>query len=79
MKVFDTTYSGYCTANSGSQLAAPKEAMEMMGEQKHFLVYEAHVFYYAWYGNPETDGDYKHWNHEIIPDPFAPKRVVGTV
>ena len=26
-----------------------------------------HTFYYAWFGNPETDGDYAHWNHGIIP------------
>jgi len=25
-----------------------------------------HVFYYPWYGNPENDGGYRHWNHEII-------------
>eukprot|EP00887_Chlorella_sp_A99_P008104 scaffold12.g8104.t1 len=23
--------------------------------------------YYLWYGNPEFDGDYKHWNHEVLP------------
>jgi len=26
-----------------------------------------HTFYYAWFGNPETDGDFFHWNHGIIP------------
>lgn len=26
-----------------------------------------HTFYYAWFGNPETDGEYHHWNHGIIP------------
>lgn len=25
-----------------------------------------HVFYYPWYGNPENDGVYLHWNHEYI-------------
>ena len=29
--------------------------------------YNTHTFYYAWYGNPETDGDYSHWNHQVIP------------
>jgi glycoprotein endo-alpha-1,2-mannosidase len=24
-------------------------------------------FYYLWYGNPEIDGSYKHWNHEVLP------------
>ena len=27
---------------------------------------EAHVFYYGWYGNPETDGAWRAWNHQII-------------
>ena len=28
---------------------------------------KVHAFYYPWYGNPDTDGAYKHWNHEFIP------------
>lgn len=26
-----------------------------------------HTFYYNWYGNPETDGEFKHWKHDILP------------
>ena len=26
-----------------------------------------HAFFYLWYGNPQTDGAYSHWNHEILP------------
>ena len=29
--------------------------------------YNVHVFYYPWYGNPESDGRYLHWNHRFIP------------
>ena len=29
--------------------------------------YNVHVFYYPWYGNPTVDGQYIHWNHEIVP------------
>jgi len=29
--------------------------------------YKTHIFYYAWYGNPEFDGAYNNWNHPIIP------------
>ncbi|KAM9317284.1 glycoprotein endo-alpha-1,2-mannosidase [Gastrophryne carolinensis] len=25
--------------------------------------YNLHVFYYTWYGNPQFDGKYIHWNH----------------
>jgi hypothetical protein len=24
-----------------------------------------HAAYYLWYGNPQTDGKYFHWNHEV--------------
>jgi hypothetical protein len=30
--------------------------------------YKAHIFYYAWYGTPQVDGDWKHWNHEFLPN-----------
>ena len=26
-----------------------------------------HAFYYMWYGNPEKDGKYFHWNHRYLP------------
>jgi hypothetical protein len=26
-----------------------------------------HAFYYLWYGNPEHDGQWLHWNHRILP------------
>lgn len=29
--------------------------------------YKVHTFYYGWYGNPESDGEYSHWNHQVIP------------
>ena len=29
--------------------------------------YKVHTFYYAWFGNPEVDGQYFHWDHQIIP------------
>lgn len=28
--------------------------------------YNVHVFYYPWYGNPEKDGSYYHWNHDYL-------------
>ena len=28
---------------------------------------KVHIFYYGWYGNPEHDGSYQHWDHSIIP------------
>lgn len=29
--------------------------------------YKVHAFYYGWYGNPEVDGKYNNWNHQILP------------
>jgi len=26
-----------------------------------------HAFYYAWYGSPDFEGEYVHWNHEYLP------------
>ena len=26
-----------------------------------------HAFFYLWYGNPEVDGKWQHWNHEVLP------------
>jgi len=34
---------------------------------KRNLNYKVHVYYYAWYGSPEYDGQWWHWNHEYIP------------
>ena len=25
-----------------------------------------HIFYYPWYGNPQFNGEYRHWNHKIL-------------
>jgi len=41
-----------------------------------------HAFYYAWYGNPETDGTWSQWNHQILLKEgggkhFAPPEDIG--
>lgn len=38
-----------------------EKAKEITGKSK------IHTFYYIWYGNVETDGEYRGWNHPIIP------------
>ena len=27
-----------------------------------------HIFYYSWFGNPEYDGHWRHWNHQYLPN-----------
>jgi glycoprotein endo-alpha-1,2-mannosidase len=29
--------------------------------------YNVHTFFYGWYGNPEIEGKYIHWNHDVVP------------
>lgn len=29
--------------------------------------YNVHTFYYNWYASPEVDGEYFHWNHDVLP------------
>lgn len=31
------------------------------------LTTDVHAFYYAWYGTPDVDGAYSHWNHVRLP------------
>lgn len=28
---------------------------------------DVHIFYYTWYGNPQTDKRYLHWDHILVP------------
>ena len=36
-----------------------------------------HAFYYPWFGNPETDGAYDHWNHAVSARSGPPKSYPG--
>lgn len=36
-----------------------------------------HAFYYAWYGNPDIDGAYSHWNHEVLVSEETPRFFSG--
>ncbi|KAL7862476.1 hypothetical protein SRHO_G00139170 [Serrasalmus rhombeus] len=38
--------------------------------------YNIHAFYYTWYGNPQFDGRYIHWNHPLLPH-WDPKVAEG--
>ncbi|XP_017319332.1 glycoprotein endo-alpha-1,2-mannosidase-like protein [Ictalurus punctatus] len=29
--------------------------------------HDIHIFYYTWYGNPQTDERYLHWDHILVP------------
>jgi glycoprotein endo-alpha-1,2-mannosidase len=38
-----------------------------------------HAFYYPWYGNPETDGEYANWNHPVAVRSGPPRQFPGGV
>lgn len=44
----------------------PQETF-MLNRSRTKLNSKVHIFYYAWYGSPEIDGQWWHWNHEYIP------------
>jgi len=31
------------------------------------IFYDVHIFYYTWYGTPNMDGKYSHWDHILVP------------
>ncbi|MBN3313344.1 MANEA mannosidase, partial [Atractosteus spatula] len=43
--------------------------MHFEAKSEHLPVpnYSLHVFYYNWYGNPQFDGKYIHWDHPLLP------------
>ncbi|XP_007523850.1 glycoprotein endo-alpha-1,2-mannosidase [Erinaceus europaeus] len=49
----------------GITMKPSKTSEPSLGEQSP-LNYYFHVFYYSWYGNPQFDGKYIHWNHPIL-------------
>ena len=38
-------------------------------DDAHAANASAHLFYYPWYGNRESDGEYFHWSHDVLPGP----------
>lgn len=36
-----------------------------------------HAFYYPWYGNPQSDGAYSHWNHPVAVREGPPRQFPG--
>lgn len=48
-------------------IIATKILFLMSCAEKNKINYDIHTFYYGWYGNEETDGSLRHWNHDILP------------
>ena len=58
------------TSLSFAYLALAASLLQVRGEGALLLPVVAphvHAFFYLWYGNPQTDGRYLHWDHEVLP------------
>ncbi|KAI2654225.1 Glycoprotein endo-alpha-1,2-mannosidase [Labeo rohita] len=56
--------------------AAKADRMENKMQEFPEPNYNVHAFYYVWYGNPQFDGKYVHWDHPLLPH-WDPKVASG--
>ncbi|KAJ8291214.1 hypothetical protein GJAV_G00022700 [Gymnothorax javanicus] len=56
------------TDRISSQAQPEQQGSKMDVVLSHFPApnYRLHVFYYSWYGNPQFDGKYIHWDHPVL-------------
>jgi glycoprotein endo-alpha-1,2-mannosidase len=62
--------AGILSAALALAAAAQASAAAAAGDEPTYLAAtnsSVMAFYYLWYGNPETDGRWLHWNHTILP------------
>ena len=59
----NTSSAGYSALPSPTLEKAPQDSNVSLPAPSQCL----HAFYYAWYGNIESDGKYMHWNHRYLP------------
>ncbi|XP_048829909.1 glycoprotein endo-alpha-1,2-mannosidase isoform X2 [Brienomyrus brachyistius] len=57
------------TAPAEGERRPEERAMSLQVAHKDFPApnYNLHAFYYSWYGNPQFDGKYIHWDHPVLP------------
>ncbi|KAF5899421.1 glycoprotein endo-alpha-1,2-mannosidase-like protein [Clarias magur] len=48
-------------------VASKAKAAGSHPSQDRGVSYDVHIFYYTWYGNPQTDEKYLHWDHILVP------------
>jgi hypothetical protein len=75
-----------CTANNATQTPRPTETpvpsvtpeSTLPPSERVDLSYKVAAFYYPWYGNPDTDGEWIHWkSHNHIPRTASPVLLPG--
>ncbi len=58
------------SAKPAQMIAAPAEKADRMENKMQDFPepnYNVHAFYYVWYGNPQFNGKYVHWDHPLLP------------
>lgn len=58
--------SGSCDATSSSR-GHGAGGVNRTAASNSAIFYDVHIFYFAFYGNPPTDGKYIHWDHALEP------------
>ncbi|XP_077430882.1 glycoprotein endo-alpha-1,2-mannosidase-like protein [Vanacampus margaritifer] len=53
------------TSSPGHQ--RPKAAAVSNSGPEGSIFDDVHIFYYAWYGTPQADGKFVHWDHVLVP------------
>ncbi len=67
------------SAKPAQMIAAPAEKADRMENKMQDFPepnYNVHAFYYVWYGNPQFNGKYVHWDHPLLPH-WDPKVASG--
>ncbi|XP_064836177.1 glycoprotein endo-alpha-1,2-mannosidase-like protein [Oncorhynchus masou masou] len=63
-----------------SHLASDTKVVFTKSDREYSIFYDVQIFYYLWYGTPQMDGKYIHWDHVLVPhwDPkIAPSHAKG--
>uniref|UniRef100_A0A8C7NPX9 E2 ubiquitin-conjugating enzyme n=7 Tax=Clupeocephala TaxID=186625 RepID=A0A8C7NPX9_ONCMY len=63
-----------------SHLASDTKVVFTKSDRDYSIFYDVQIFYYLWYGTPQMDGKYIHWDHVLVPhwDPkIAPSHAKG--
>lgn len=49
------------------QAAGDTKVVLSRSDSEHSIFYDVHIFYYLWYGSPNVDTKYIHWDHPMVP------------
>eukprot|EP00960_Hanusia_phi_P034228 750930-Hanusia_phi.AAC.2 len=62
-----TSSSSSSSSPSSTSVSSSSSDSSTSPVQVAFKSRRVHAFFYLWYGTPEADGQWQHWNHEVLP------------